>query len=104
MSEPVKRYVVRGKTEDGAGCHFCAEVVIAYDHDRVVQERDTLREEVERLRDVLFDGFRVYTEVCASTRDRLRTSPENVSDTLDAIARILKADVALAEIKEPTHD
>lgn len=39
----VRRYVVRGKTEDGAGGHFCAEVVLAYDYDRLEQECERLR-------------------------------------------------------------
>ncbi|MNQ38146.1 hypothetical protein D3C85_517100 [compost metagenome] len=38
----VKRYVVRGRTEDGAGGHFCSEVVLAYEHDDVVYDLQKL--------------------------------------------------------------
>jgi hypothetical protein len=39
--------------------------------------------------DVLFDGFTVYEEVLKG-RKQQRTSHENVSDTLDAIVRLLR--------------
>jgi hypothetical protein len=39
--------------------------------------------------DVLFDGFTVYGEVLKG-RKQQRTSHENVSDTLDAIVRLLR--------------
>jgi hypothetical protein len=41
------------------------------------------------LPDILFDGFTVYEEVLKG-REQQRTSHENVSDTLDAIARLLR--------------
>lgn len=47
MSEPVKRYVVRGNTEDGKGPGFVGEVVLAYVHDAEVA---SLEQECERLR------------------------------------------------------
>jgi hypothetical protein len=41
------------------------------------------------LPDILFDGFTVYEEVLKG-REQQRTSHENVSDTLDAIVRLLR--------------
>jgi predicted transcriptional regulator len=39
---------------------------------------------------VIYDGHRVLAEVKANAKAAGRTSPENVSDVLDAIARIWK--------------
>lgn len=52
--------------------------------------------------DVLFDGHAVYTESCrlrAIKGGNARTSPENVSDTLDAVVSLLRGQQA--EVK---HD
>ena len=38
------RHVVRGRTEDGAGVHFVAEVVLAIDYDQLAFENKMLRE------------------------------------------------------------
>ncbi len=40
---------------------------------------------------VIYDGYAVLTEVRRSNVARSRTSPENVSDVLDALARIWRA-------------
>ena len=42
----------------------------------------------EHIPEVLYDGYAVYSELTEYAQRR--TSPENVSDTLDAIVRLLK--------------
>ena len=58
MTEPVKRYVVRGNTEDGKGPGFVGEVVLAYVHDAEVAR---LEQECERLLDLLADWSSHFT-------------------------------------------
>lgn len=42
------------------------------------------------LPDQIFDGYAVYREL--DDRAKMRTSPENVSDVIDALARLIKKD------------
>ena len=58
MTEPVKRYVVRGNTEDGKGPGFVGEVVLAYVHDAEVAR---LEQECEQLLDLLADWSSHFT-------------------------------------------
>ena len=51
-------------------------------------EDQIMQAEVEQIPDVLFDGNAVYSEL--TDREKRRTSPENVSDVLDAVVRILR--------------
>lgn len=73
MTEPVKRYVVRGNTEDGKGPGFVGEVVLAYVHDAEVAR---LEQECGRLRDLLadwsshFNGPKVIAGPLSSLRER----------------------------------
>ena len=58
----------------------------------LVRERDALLVLAVELRKppaVLFDGFSVYQVL--PERQRYRTSPENVSDVLDAVVKIIRA-------------
>jgi len=50
---------------------------------------------------VLFDGKAVYDEY-KRVATHLRTSPENVSDVLDAVVRILKAEQAVEQDSSAT--
>lgn len=56
------------------------------------------REQAATVPDVLFDGFAVYSAL--DEKAKARTSPENVSDTLDAVVRVLRAALAKGEGKE----
>jgi hypothetical protein len=65
----------------GTGDSDVIAVVDAYENRRT--------EHAATVPDVLFDGFAVYSAL--DEKAKSRTSPENVSDTLDAIVRILRA-------------
>lgn len=81
--------------------------------DLATHERDNLLETCEKLDtevatlqkadpvvpDVLFDGYSVLSAL--DEHQLARTSPENVSDTLDAVVRLLRAE---ATISKPTSE
>lgn len=50
--------------------------------------------ELEFFRIVLYSGWTVYEELRREPKHGARTSPDNVGDTLDAIARLRKAALA----------
>ncbi|WP_292411298.1 hypothetical protein [Methylophaga sp.] len=58
----------------------------------VIDLIDELCEELDadKTTDVLFDGFAVYDAL--DDKAKQRTGPENVSDVLDAVVRILRED------------
>jgi hypothetical protein len=69
------------------------EWVLASDYDTLAARCASQERELAELREresVIYDGHRVLTEVKANAKAAGRTSPENVSDVLDAIARIWK--------------
>ncbi len=57
--------------------------------------------EAERYRDTVFNGWDVLQEVRTNPKRAARTSPENVGDVLDAIARIAKRAAASASVVQP---
>jgi hypothetical protein len=60
------------------------------------EEMEELKRELPAF---LFDGYYVYAE--GLTEDaRKRTSPENVSDVLDAVVRLMRAEAAAALAKQ----
>ena len=61
---------------------------IIWADDRIAE----LEAEVERLRSLPYDGYAVYKALTDSAQKR--TSPENVSDVLDAIALLTKSGTA----------
>lgn len=66
-------------------------LVLASDYEALLAERDALY-------DLLFDGYRVYGGL--SDQAKARTSVENVSDTLDAFARLYKAATSAEPLPE----
>ena len=88
----VKRYVVRGKTEDGAGGHFCAEVVLAYDYDRLEQE-------CERLKRGLYDANDKAVEAW-NARDAALKQVEGLRDLLRKVGPHFAAPPGLGYLHE----
>lgn len=56
---------------------------------RLRAEVEALREDASKIPDILFDGWSVLQALTGPAKKR--TSPENVSDVLDAVVNILKA-------------
>lgn len=52
--------------------------------------------------DVLFDGFAVYQVM--DDRVKARTSPENVSDTLDAVVKLMRSPAYIFASPQPTKE
>ena len=76
-------------------CPICAEPGYPHKCDIVKIPRARivrLEAEVERLRSLPYDGYTVYQALTASAQKR--TSPENVSDVLDALALLTKSGTA----------
>lgn len=78
MSEPVKRYVVRGNTEDGKGPGFVGEVVLAYIHDAEVAR---LEQECERLSDEL-NNMRISWGLMLAAREAALKQVERLTAML----------------------
>jgi hypothetical protein len=67
--------------------------VTHYDSEALLLRAEAAEQSLAAMREresVIYDGHRVLTEVKANAKAAGRTSPENVSDVLDAIARIWK--------------
>lgn len=65
---------------------------------RLEDENNALRQQLQqadaRIPDWIYDGYAVYSRL--SDKAKARTSPENVSDTLDAIKAMLTAEKEVA--------
>lgn len=71
--------------------HGAFESAMAFGIDRHAFERlaRTVRDACAKPPTVLFDGYAVYQALSDETKKR--TSPENVSDVLDAVVRLMRS-------------
>jgi hypothetical protein len=72
-----KRYVVRGKTEDGAGVHFVAEVVLASDYETLDRIEFGLRVALKTAND--------HTKMLTAERDQLAADNKRLREALQDI-------------------
>jgi len=94
MSE-VKRYVVRGRTEDGAGSPFVSEVVLAYEHDDAI---DALQQRCLELEDERAEQWRLRRDAEAD-RDTNRAVVLELQAERDALRAEVEVEVEVEELR-----
>ena len=88
--------LVAGAPTDRLDCFNCHSRMreAADEITRLRAELAECKAELEFFRTVLYSGWTVYEELRREPKHGARTSPDNVGDTLDAIARLRKAALA----------
>lgn len=78
-------HFLRGSLDDADYAEYSA----ALDIVAACSDAERMRKEIDKVQDVLFDGYAVLEAL--DKKARARTSPENVSDVLDAVVRLMRS-------------